>query len=140
MTTEPNLNEVNIGLFPPAEPLPDVLTLAELLADRDVVLAKEMNDRTLLETIGTQSVQALKPKLVEWVMKGCPNAYPILSLSIQAPPICSDGEVRSLTDYIPFCSGKSIHDHVALLQVKLPDIIVSFSYDGTNISIVVSKA
>jgi len=119
--------------------VPDVLTLADLISDYDVILAKEAADKALLETISTQSTQAFKPKLVEWVMRGYPNAYPILSVGIQVPEKCSDGEVRSLTDYIIFCSGKSINEHVEALQVKLPDISVSFSYDGVNISVVVSK-
>jgi hypothetical protein len=124
----------------PVEPTPDILTLADLLGERDVLLAKEAADKATLETIGSQSTSTLKPKLIEWVIKGYPNAYPILSVAVQVPGTCSDSVVRSLPDYIAFCSGKTINEHVALLQAKFPDIVVSFSYDGVSISIVVSKA
>jgi hypothetical protein len=121
-------------------PPPDVLTLSDLLSDQSVVVAKEQADKTLLETIGTQSVSNLRPKLVEWVLKGRPDAFPILSLDIHPPSVCSDGLPRSLPDYIEFCSGKTIVDHVALLQAKLPDIHVSFANIGGITTIVVLKA
>jgi hypothetical protein len=121
-------------------PPPDVLTLSDLLSDQSVVVTKELADKTLLETIGTQSVGNLRPKLVEWVLKGYPAAFPILSLDIRPPSVCSDGLSRTLPDYIEFCSGKTINDHVALLQAKLPDILVSFANIGGITTIVVLKA
>lgn len=121
-------------------PLPDVLTLSDLLSDQSVVVAKEQADKTLLETIGNQVVGNLRPKLVEWVLKGQPDAFPILSLEIHPPSVCSDGLPRNLPDYIEFCSGKTINDHVALLQAKLPDIHVSFANIGGVTTIVVLKA
>lgn len=141
---EPTIDAENAGIpiveeFLAPPPPPDIVTFAELAIDSQVILAKESADKAILESIGLQSAQGLKPKLVEWFMKGCPNAYPILSVSVQPPEICSDGESRNITDYIAFCSGGTIQDHVAVLNAKLLDIYVSFSYDGTNISIVVSK-
>jgi hypothetical protein len=46
---------------------------------------------------------------------------------------------RNLADYITFCSGKSIQEHVAVLQGMLPDIAVAFCYTGASIQIVVSR-
>ena len=132
------------GLYPygepPGPPPPDVLTLADLLADHDLVLAKEAVDRNRLESIGGQSVQGLKPKLLEWLMKGQPDGFPILQLEIVPPVQCSDGVARSLPDYIEFCSGKTIQDHVGLLQAKLPDILVSFANIGGMVCVTVLKA
>lgn len=126
--------------LPPYEPPPDVLTLNDLLADHDVVVAKEAVDKSRLDSIGGQPVQALKPKLLEWVMKGKPDGFPILQLVIDPPPVCSDGVTRSLPDYITFCSGKSIREHVELLQAKLPDIRVSFANISGAVSVTVLKA
>jgi len=123
---------------PPAPP-PDILTMSDLLNDQSVVVSKEQADKTLLETIGAQTVSNLRPKLVEWVLKGQPSAFPLLSLDIQPPACCSDGVSRSLHDYIQFCSGKSISEHVGLLQVKLPDISVSFANISGMTTIVVVK-
>lgn len=121
------------------EPLPEILTLNDLLADTQIVLAKEQSDKAILDTIANQSVHSLRPKLVEWVLRGCPNVHPLLSLDIRPPEKCSDGERRDLTEYIIFCSGKSIHEHVGSLQAKLPDIKVEFALINGCITIVVSK-
>ena len=123
-----------------APPPPDVLTMSDLLSDQSVVVAKEQADKTLLETIGIQNVGNLRPKLVEWVLKGRPDGFPILSLDIRPPSVCSDGVSRDLTDYIPFCSGKTIQEHVELLQAKLPDIQVSFANFGGAVCVTVLKA
>ncbi len=120
-------------------PPPDVLTLSDLLSDQSVVVSKEQADKTLLDTIGIQTVSNLRPKLVEWVLKGYPPAFPILSLDIHPPACCSDGVTRELADYIQFCSGKTITEHVALLQAKLPDITVSFANIGGVTTVVVLK-
>jgi hypothetical protein len=122
------------------EPPPDILTFADLMNEHDIVVQKEAADKALLESIGVQRVETLKPKLVEWVMKGCPNAYPIFSVNIQPPAKCSDGVVRNLPDYIEFCSGKTFDEHVGLLRPKLPDLNVSFANFGGVPTIVVSKA
>jgi hypothetical protein len=116
------------------------LTLADLLADHDLVLAKEAADKATLDSIGSQSIQALKPKLLEWVMTGRPDGFPILTLTIQPPSQCSDGVVRDLPAYIEFCSEKTIVDHVALLQAKLPDIRLSFANIGGSVCITALKA
>jgi hypothetical protein len=121
-------------------PPPDILTLSDLLNDQSVLVAKEQTDKTLLETIGAQTVSNLRPKFVEWVLKGRPSAFPLLSLDIQPPPCCSDGVTRDLADYITFCSGKSIAEHVALLQAKLPDITVSFANIQGKVAVVVVTA
>jgi len=118
-------------------PTPDILTLSDLLADQSILLAKEQADKSLLDTIGTHSVSTLRPKLVEWVLKGQPTTFPLLRLNIQPPSSCSDGVTRDLADYIAFCSGKTIQEHVALLQAKLPDITVSFANLGGMVCVTV---
>lgn len=130
------------GMFgtPVSEPLPDILTFNDILSDHTMLVKKEEDDRLLLESIGTTHVQTLKPAFIDWMMKGCPPAYPILTLNITPPAKCSDGVVRNLTEYIKFCSGKSIVQHVELLQAKLPDIRVSFANFGGGVTIVVFKA
>lgn len=120
-------------------PVPEILTFADLLSEQTVVQSKEDTDKGLLEAIGNQSIFSLKPTLVEWVMKGCPNVFPILSIQIDVPSRCSDGQVRNLPEYIQFCSGKSIDEHVSIIQAKLPDIAVSYANIGGSIAIVVSK-
>jgi hypothetical protein len=63
-----------------------------------------------------------------------------MTLAIQPPTLCSDGECRCLAEYIEFCSGKALFDHVQELQAKLVGISVGFVNMGTYLNIVVSKA
>ena len=121
-------------------PPPDILTFADIETDHVVLLAKETADGTALRTIGTMSVLGMKPVFVDWYAKGCPNAFPVYSAKITPPPVCSDGIVRSLADYIVFCSGSTIQEHIALFQAKLPDIQVSYANLRGDVSVVVSKA
>lgn len=124
--------------YPTPEPVPDFLSLDDILGDHSIVLAKEASDKAILDQIGSQHVTALKPKLVEWVGLGKPYAFPVMLLNIQPPSKCSDGVERNLPDYITFCSGKSIEEHVGLLQAKLSGMSLSFANLGGQIAIVVS--
>lgn len=119
-------------------PEPDFLCLGDIMNCHDVVVAKEAADKVLLDQIGLQHVSAVRPKLVDWVGAGKPSAYPIMKLDIQPPSTCSDGISRNLPDYITFCSGKSIEEHVGLLQAKLSGISVSFANMSGQVAIVVS--
>ena len=130
-TTGPTGPEIT---SPPPIRLEDILSSVELLQ------SKEIQDRSLLESIATISYDVLKPRLIQWAVSGFRNAYTIHEIPMTAPSLCSDGEVRSLQDYIEFISGKTIQAHVAELQTRLADIVVSFAYTGSSIAIVVSKS
>jgi hypothetical protein len=118
---------------------PPRVTMADILASQEVLLQTENMDRVILNSIGQMSADALRTILISWATAGFPNAYPIQDITITPPPRCSDGVTRNLADYITFCSGKSIQEHVAVLQDMLPDIAVAFCYTGASIQIVVSR-
>lgn len=126
-------------LTPPST-VPQTITLNDILSDISLIASKESADKATLESIQTVSFDTLRTALVRWAGLGFPNAYSVYEIVITPPSICSDGISRSLSDYISFCSSKTIHDHVAVLQRRLPDITVSFLYTGSSIQIVVSKA
>jgi hypothetical protein len=119
---------------------PPTLTLADILATQEVLVKREADDKSKLEAIGQLSIDTLRPKLIAWAVAGFPNNYAIHELSIVPPACCSDGVTRGLADYIVFCSGKSLSDHIAPLQTTLPDITVTFTFTPPVISIVVIKA
>jgi hypothetical protein len=127
----------NVVNLPP--PPPPVITLADIMNATELVQQKETADKSLLESIGNVSFESLRSKLIQWASTGFPNAYQLMSISISPPQVCSDGITRGLPDYIVFCSGKTINEHVDLLQQKLPDMTVSFANMGGSIAIVVSK-
>ena len=116
------------------------ISLSDITSAVEVVQVKEAQDKTTLESIGNLSFEGLKSSLIQWAVAGYPNAYKIHEISVSPPSVCSDGVTRNLADYITFCSGKSIHEHVAVLQARTVDIDVSFAYTGSSIIIVVSKS
>ena len=118
---------------------PPRITVAELLSSQQLLLQKEATDSATLGGIGSMSTETLRARLIQWASAGFPNAYTIYTVVIAPPTLCSDGVSRTLADYITFCSGKTIQEHVALLQAKVDDIQVSFAYTGSEIMIVVTK-
>jgi hypothetical protein len=121
-------------------PEPTTLSILDILNESEIVRQKELVDKAALESIWQISISSLRTMLMNWAASGFPNATSIHEIQIQAPAICSDGVSRSLGDYIQYCSGKSIQEHIALLQAKLTDIVVAFSFTGYSIRIVVSRS
>ena len=119
---------------------PPPIRLDDILNSVQVIQHKETEDKNLLESVGTLPYEYLKSSLIQWATSGFRNAYPIYELRIDPPSVCSDGQTRNLQDYIQFVSGKTIYEHVDALQARFPDIVVSFSYTGASILIVVTKA
>ena len=132
--------------LPPTEPEPEpvpqpiVITLTELLSSQEALLAKEKADRINLLTISNPNIVELRPKLLSWASKGFPENYSVLSFPLAAPSSSSDGVARSLNDYIVFCSGKSIGDHIASFQQVLDGIQAGFVYGSGVLSVVVSRS
>jgi hypothetical protein len=121
-------------------PLPPApITIDDLLNSVEIVKQKETEDKVLLEGIGTISHEQLKTKLLAWASAGFPNAYEVHRVTINPPAQCSDGVVRGLSDYIVYCSGKTMPEHVAVLQSKVTGMAISFANMGGYIAIVVSK-
>jgi hypothetical protein len=115
------------------------LTLAEIVSATEVIAQKEANDKAALEGIGKIDVETLRAKLIQWAVLGFPNVYPVHEFPLVAPPLCSDGVSRMLGEYITFCSGKTIQEHIAVLQTVLPDITLSFAYTGSSMQVVVTR-
>lgn len=139
-SAESQIGPIGTGYTGTYEAPVDFLSLDDILNEHSIIVAKEAEDKLIIDQIGSQHVSALKPKLVEWIGAGKPNAYPIMMLVIQPPTKCSDGVSRNLPDYITFCSGKSIEEHVGLLQAKLSGMSLSFANIGGQIAIVVSPS
>lgn len=137
--TEQVTPELTIEMFTPPPPPPPI-SLTDILNDTQVLQQKEVADKATLESIGQMSYDELRKKLVEWAVRRFPNAYPINEIAVSAPNVCSDGVARPLQEYILYCSGKTLQQHIEVLQQRVDGIIVSFSYTGFSIQIVVSKA
>ena len=116
------------------------ISLDDILGAVEVLQQKEATDKALLEGIGNVSFESLRSTLITWASLGFPSAFTLMQVAITPPSQCSDGVTRDLTSYITFCSGKTIHEHVALLQAKLTGMTVSFTNFGYAIGIVVSRS
>ena len=115
------------------------ISLSDIQSAVEVLQQKEATDAATLNTIAGATFESLRDTLVQWGIAGFPNAYALLTLSIQPPSRCSDGQVRELTEYITFCSGKTIQEHVQSLQDKLADITVSYANVAGDVVVVVSR-
>lgn len=120
---------------PPVPPI----TLSDILGTVEVLQQKEVADKVLLDGIGNATFESLRPTLITWASLGFPPAFTLMEVPIVPPPQCSDGVTRDLTSYITFCSGKSIQEHVDLLEAKLTDMTVSFTNFGYAIGIVITR-
>jgi hypothetical protein len=121
----------------PTPPLP--ITLADILAATELVEQKEAQDKSALESIGAISFESLRVALIQWGKGGFRNAFPVYSITVTPPDTCSDGVVRSLAEYVPFVSGKTMAELIAPLQARCPDFVISFATTGPEILIVVSR-
>ena len=135
-----NINDLpqqQLELTPPPPPQP--ITINDLLNSVQIIQQKELEDKLTLESIGNMSHDTLKSKLLSWATAGFPNVYEIYRVTIVPPTQCSDGVVRNLAEYIQFCSGKTMNEHVDVLSTKVTGMVISFANMGTYIAIVVSK-
>lgn len=141
--TEPEqtqVPEVSLADITPVILPPPVITLNDILSSVEVIAQKEQEDKATLESIALIPHETLKSKLVTWATLGFPNVYEIHRLVIIPPTICSDGVSRNLSDYIEFCSQKPMQEHVASLQQRVQDMVITFANMGSHIAIVVSRS
>ena len=127
-------------ITPPEYVPPQTISLLDITNAMEVVQQKEAQDKQLLEAIGSLPFEGLKSSLIRWALLGYPNAHVIHSVVVTPPTTCSDGVVRDLSDYIVFCSGKPMYQHVEPLQARMTDITVSFANFGSFIGIVVTRS
>lgn len=142
VTGETGTVEGTTGVTGPAPPPPPApITLQDILESAVLLEQKEAADKATLDAIGLMTTTDLRARLIAWGRSGFPNATLLQSVTVVPPSVCSDGVTRTLEDYIQFCSGKTIAEHVALLQAKVSsDICVGFANVGGSIAIVVTKA
>jgi hypothetical protein len=131
-------------LFPNAqtgtvEP-PHIATIEELMASHGVIVQKEANDRTSLNTLVNPMREQYRPHLFQWAAAGFPGIYVIQSFSVTPPDLCADGVRRDVNAYINYLTGTDMGVIVANIQALVTGIVVSFSFEGNSVRIHVSKA
>lgn len=116
-----------------------IMTIEDLMSSRDAIIHTETNDRSTLLDLSSPNENALRSSLFQWAGAGFPDIFPIASVSIIPPAVCSDGVTRVLFDYVPYLTGKSISEIMEVLQVKLHGMQLSYSLPNNGIMFHVSK-
>lgn len=135
----------NSGPPPPEEtqlqPSPFLISIDELLGEQIIIEQRETKDRAELGKIeNPPDITQLRNTLLQWAKQGFPYAFPLFSLTLYPPNVCSDGVTRTLYPYIEYIMGESIVTLMAKLEAKLQGIKLLNSYSGTTITIHVFKA
>jgi len=125
---------------PAPAPSPYIMTLDDLVSSVNTITEKEAQDKQALSILVTPDSTTITNNLYQWAKLGFPAVYPILTISINVPAKCSDGQTRGLYDYMTYVLGHPISDDVPLLQAKLPGMKLSYSLDYTSITFHVEKA
>lgn len=111
----------------------------DLISEHDRIVAKEAEDKKVIEAIEFPDVNQLRARLIEWAQKGFPDGHSIFSIVIQPPSVCADGTSRSLFDYIEYVSGGPISNWMDRLTARLNGMYVQCSYSGNTITFHVFK-
>lgn len=105
-----------------------VIRLSDLLTETEVLKQKESQDRQIVDGLENPDFGFLRQKLIQWAAAGFPYAFPVFSVSVTPPQICSDGIVRGFCDYIAYLAGMSIEAKLKRLETKLEGIKILNSY------------
>jgi hypothetical protein len=116
------------------------ISLSDILSTVEVLQQKETADKALLDAIGNATFESLRPTLITWAGLGFPSAFILMEVVVTPPSQCSDGVARDLASYVTFCSGKTIQEHVEILQAKLSGMTVSYTNLGYAIGIVLTRS
>lgn len=123
---------------PPPEPT-HIMTLEELLASQEALIAKETADRATVSSFVNPDPLVIRTRLLQWAGLGFPNIFILTSLELNPPTTCADGVARNPFQYVAYLTGTSLSDHVLTLQQKLPGMSLSYSTPGNSLCIHVTK-
>lgn len=120
-----------------------IATIDQLLSLQQVVINQETTDTLNLKAIFvTPTEPSFQAQLATWATLNFPPNYPIASIQVSPPTICSDGVSRTYIQYALFClQAVSFDVLVSQLQSQFLGITLSYTLsDPSTISLVVTKA
>lgn len=118
----------------------DTITLDDIQNEKDVLFQREQTIRSsLVDALLNWSLSDLKSKLVKWALQGYTPNYPILDISFDTLPVCSDGNARSGLGFVEYLIGCSISDVIDKFASKVTGVVFTFRYTDTSITILVIK-
>jgi hypothetical protein len=120
-----------------------IVTIDQLLSLQQVILNQEATDSANLRAIFITPTESMfQTQLTTWATLNFPTFYPIASISLNPPAVCSDGVSRNYIEYALFClQAESFDSLITQLQPQFLGISLSYTYsDPMTINLVVSKA
>jgi hypothetical protein len=119
-------------------PSPYIITLDELKATQAALTHKETIDRGRVFHFVEPDSEDLKRKLLHWAASGLPDGFQLSSVSIDPPPKCMDGQVRTTFEYVEYLLGTTLYAKFQTLQAKLPGMSLSYSIVASSVCMHVS--
>jgi hypothetical protein len=118
---------------------PHIATIDELMKSHESLVVKEAQDRASLNVLLNPTRDTFRGPLFQWASASFEYGFMIFSLSIDVPPMCSDGQVRATGGYIQYLTGKSHEEIAAGIQLMLTGIQVFTNCTNTAIEVRVIK-
>jgi hypothetical protein len=119
---------------------PTIVTMEELLASHEAVVAQEAADTVTLTRLSAPTRDGYRTHLFHWAALGFPDLYIIQSVSVTPPSICADGVTREIGKYAEYLMGKDLGAVVTSLSELMTGIRPSWSVSGNTLRIHVTKA
>lgn len=104
--------------------------LDDIINSHNTLIATEQYNKT---TFNSLDFSVFKSNLYKWAAQGYPDSFQAYSFPVTTPLIesglytCSDGNPKTIWDYIPYCIGYSINDWLSLYQEKVNGITLAYS-------------
>jgi hypothetical protein len=120
-------------------PVPEIITLDDILADVDIIRKKESEDKALIESIGNLSTNYIREKVKLWALSNLPDLFRFYQITIILPTVCSDGITRNIQDYTQFLTSMTLNDHVDKLRAKIHGFRIEVACMGNDIALFLFK-
>jgi hypothetical protein len=122
-----------------------MFSLSDLLTSHEVLVQQEAQDRAKIVALGSITVESpefttIKSALVQWASRGCPDAFPMYTINIFPPTVCTDGVSRMFLEYVQYLLPEPLVNYISTLNALLPGMKLTYSFTDTMLRIDVSTA
>jgi hypothetical protein len=87
-----------------------------------------------------ESSDSLRIVLLQWASLRFPDAYIIKRISLNIPSICSDGVIRTVSEYFMYCLGSDMVTLLEKFKEKVQGIDFGYSFENNTLRIHVTRS
>ena len=117
---------------PAPAPSPYIMTLDDLVSSVNTITEKEAQDKQALSILVTPDSTTITNNLYQWAKLGFPAVYPILTISINVPSKCSDGQTRAFYDYVQYLLSSPVQSFITTLNAQVLGVSFNFFLKDPN--------